>query len=740
MHVLSLYRMGDFVLLLLPLLLLFSDTATSLSLEGWALLHFRSNIEEDPNCALSNWNAYDKDPCSWFGVRCENGKVTSINLSGLSLKGTLAPELGHLTNLRELLLRDNDLMGVIPFQLGELEKLEVLDLAYNKLSGHLPEGLGNLSSLNKLYLENNSLEGIIPPELGELRNLYELIVSVNKLRGTIPGGLTSSTASTGFPDGNIPETGVCKLKYLQSADFSSNYFEGDLPTCLHRLPRLSFSLNCLSSEGLLHQRSIDDCSKTSIPIVRRRLLESQVTAGVPVANGTDSNNTNSSPFITSSVPSQAPISPASSPALASPSPSPALASPGLVSSPSPGLVLSPSPALASIPPPGPALGSPSVSSSLVPSTSPLSKGTVILVAVASSLATFLVIVGVIIFLCYRHKGTAVRPWKSSMSGELQKGFAKGVPAFSRTELEAACEDFSNIIGFSPDIVLFKGTLVNGVEIAVTSIRKSAKSWSSNSELIFWRKVESLSQMKHQNLVNLLGYCAEEEPFVRMLVFEYVPNGTVHEHLHNNESEHLDWPTRMRIIMGVAYALDYMHHGFDSPITHTKLDTKSVFLSEDYSSKVADFGVWKASKSQKDSKSSSEGTNVLGHEDLELSDRLTPHLDTNIYDFGVLLLEMVSGRRPYSKEHGSLTEWALNHLNMPGQMGHIVDPTLQSYNSEELEVVGRMAYECLQADSWRILTMRQISSCLGSSLLSVKEPLIPRSSPLLWAELEILSQD
>jgi hypothetical protein len=67
----------------------------------------------------------------------------------------------------------------------------------------------------------------------------------------------------------------------------------------------------------------------------------------------------------------------------------------------------------------------------------------------------------------------------------------GIPAFGRTELEAACEDFSNIIGVSRDIVLFKGTLDNGAEIAVTSIRKSAKSWSTNSELIFWRKVREL---------------------------------------------------------------------------------------------------------------------------------------------------------------------------------------------------------------------------------------------------------
>lgn len=718
------------VFILIFQLLVFSNAATSLSPDGWALLHFRSNIEEDPKQALSNWNAYDQDPCSWFGVSCSNGKVTSVNLSGLSLKGTLSPELGQLVNLQKLILRGNGLTGLIPIQLGELGKLEVLDLAHNHLSGHVPEDLGNLSSLSRLSLENNNLEGIIPAELGELENLCELIISVNKLTGIIPGGLNTETENMGFYHGSTFETGVCKLKYLQVADFSSNYFEGDLPACLHHLPSASFSFNCLVREGLLHQRPIEDCTKAPYSIVGRHLLQSDGSAGV---NVTMHNETETTPFNISDG------SPAASP---SPAPAeavkphvfnilaPAAAPTSLAPSPDvePSSSAGPQPSSSPTPPP------PESSFSSDSSKPPLA------VIVPTSIATCLVIAGVVVFICCRRKGTAVRPWKGSMSGELQKGFTKGVPAFSRAELEAACEDFSNIIGFSPDIVLFKGTLANGVEIAVTSIRKSAKSWSSNSEFIFWRKVESLSQMKHQNLVNLLGYCAEEEPFIRMLVFEYVPNGTVHEHLHNRESEHLDWETRMRIIMGVAYALDYMHHGFDSPVTHTKPDTKSVFLLEDFSAKVADFGVWKVSKLQKDSKASNERSSVLGHDDLELSDRLIPHLETNIYDFGVFLLEMVSGRPPHSKEFGSLAEWALSYISSPGQVACIVDPTLESYNLEELEVVTRMAYDCLQPDSSKSLTMRQISFSLSCSLSSIKEPIIPKSSPLLWAELQILSQD
>ncbi|MCO5603018.1 hypothetical protein L7F22_057160 [Adiantum nelumboides] len=710
---------------LLVVQLLFFKPVASLSSDGWALLHFRSNIEDDPKRSLSTWSIYDEDPCSWFGVSCEGRKVISLNLGGLSLTGTLSSELGKLVDLRQLVLRRNKLTGIIPFQLGELGKLEVLDLAHNQFSGQLPEDLGNLSTLSRLYLENNNFEGAIPAELGELKNLCELIVSMNKLTGIIPGEHSNSSAISVFNDGIDLEIGICKLKYLQAADFSSNYFEGCIPSCLQHLPSASFSFNCLSQEHLLHQRPMQECTRELYSVVRRRLLQSD-----GVATNQTITNITEGPPLSISTGSPAP-SPASVPVQGATTSTVSRASAPMSSeSPVPSPEMAPSPSSGSLIPPSVS------SSSATPRTLSVIGAVVGIIAIC-------VVVAAVMWVRYRHKNSAVRPWKSSMSGELQKGFTKGVPAFSRAELEAACEDFSNIIGSSPDIVLFKGTLsnANGVEIAVTSIRKSAKSWSSNSELIFWRKVECLSQMKHHNLVNLLGYCAEEEPFIRMLVFEYVPNGTVHEHLQNKDSEHLDWETRMRIIMGVAYALDYMHHGFDSPVTHTKLDAKSVFLTEDFSPKLADFGVWKASKTHKDLKASSERSHDLSHDDLELSDRLIPHLETNIYDFGVFLLEMITGRSPHSKELGSLTEWAWSYISPTGQAACIVDPSLQSYHADELELVSRMAYDCLQSATSRAPTMRQISFTLGSSLSSIKEPpIISKSSPLLWAELQILSQD
>jgi serine/threonine protein kinase len=229
-----------------------------------------------------------------------------------------------------------------------------------------------------------------------------------------------------------------------------------------------------------------------------------------------------------------------------------------------------------------------------------------------------------------------------------------VPTISREELEAACEDFSNIIGSSSDSMVFKGTLTNGTEIAVTSYRIPPTSWTPNIELYFRRKVEALARMNHRNLVNLIAYCSEEEPFERMLVFEYAPNGTLFEHLHNKESEHLDWPMRMRIVMGAAYGLQYMHHELVPPSSHLNFDSNSVYLSEDYAAKVADFGISKLSV----------GTNIIGRRksfskfvnDEQCNDRHTPDFESNVFSFGVFLLETITAR---SNAQGSLVEYVVS---------------------------------------------------------------------------------
>eukprot|EP00249_Psilotum_nudum_P017959 c26572_g1_i2 orf=494-2635(-) len=692
-----------------------SRQCSALSPDGWALLYFRSRIEVDPEGVLSSWNAYNEDPCNWFGIRCSEGNVVSIQLVGKSLHGYLGPELGQLRNLRQLVLRENSLTGRIPVELGQLENLEFLDLAFNNLTGQIPLELGNLSSLKSLYLENNKLEGSLLPVPGNFLNLYDVRLNTNRLIDIIQRSFISAYFHSNSENSvDITSSGLCNLKHLERANFSGNYLKGDIPICLLYLSGSSFHFNCLN-EGTPLQRSFQDCSSN-----KHRILYDGAVVISPAAAS----------------PSQFAVSPgevAQGPQVQFSDEEPSFNSKSVVPS--------PQPAPQTISPTTFDLASISASSERPSEERSTSsnwvKKFVIVAAVMGVLVSLFACT--IVFFCFRHKGAAVRPWKSSMSGELQKGFKKGVPALSRAELEAACEDFSNIIGASPDCVLFKGTLSNGTEIAVTSIRMSAKSWSSSSELIFWKKVESLSQMKHKNLVNLVGYCAEEDPFTRMLIFEYASNGTVFDHIHYQESEHLDWATRMRIAMGVAYALEYMHHDVNPPVSHMNFDSNAVYLTDDYAAKLADFAVWKAAVVKNEPlRSSSRGNNYVQFDELEYSDRLVPDFENNIFSFGVFLLEIISGKLPYSKERGSLAVWAMDYVSSSEMIACIVDPTLKSYNQEELEKLFDVACRCVQTT--RGLTMKMISSELRIALGITKEAASPKRSPLLWAELEILSQD
>ncbi|OAY69058.1 putative LRR receptor-like serine/threonine-protein kinase, partial [Ananas comosus] len=284
-------------------------------------------------------------------------------------------------------------------------------------------------------------------------------------------------------------------------------------------------------------------------------------------------------------------------------------------------------------------------------------------------------------LCRRkHRVGTVTPWATGLSGQLQKAFVTGVPSLRRAELEAACEDFSNVIGNLSDHKLYKGTLSSGTEIAVTStLAESAAEWSQQSEAQFRKKISVLSTVNHKNFMNLLGYCEEDEPFTRMVVFEYASNGTLFEHLHIKEAEPLDWHARLRIAMGVIYCLEYMHQ-LNPPINLRNLNSSSIYLTEDCAAKVSDLGFWIDEKKE------------AGPDD-DGSDE-----ESAVYKFAILLLEMISGRLPFSEDDGLLVLWASSYLNGKRPLMTMVDPTLNSVPEEHISRLCEVVRSCIKPES------------------------------------------
>lgn len=150
-----------------------------------ALVKLYENTD-GPNWRLRSGWLEDNNPCRWYGIQCENNRVTHIFLSNNGLTGTLPEELGRLEHLRALSIPVNSLTGEIPTSLGQIQKLELLRLNKNQLSSEIPSELGQLNRLTTFDLSNNHLHGEIPIELSQLTNLQTFDVSSNRLRGFVP--------------------------------------------------------------------------------------------------------------------------------------------------------------------------------------------------------------------------------------------------------------------------------------------------------------------------------------------------------------------------------------------------------------------------------------------------------------------------------------------------------------------------------------------------------------------------
>uniref|UniRef100_A0A7N0V568 Protein kinase domain-containing protein n=1 Tax=Kalanchoe fedtschenkoi TaxID=63787 RepID=A0A7N0V568_KALFE len=304
----------------------------------------------------------------------------------------------------------------------------------------------------------------------------------------------------------------------------------------------------------------------------------------------------------------------------------------------------------------------------------------------------------------------------------------GVPKMKPSELNSICEQYVNILESLPGCNVYKGTLPGGADIVVCSTTiPSVKDWSEHAESAFRRQIRMLSRIHHKNHVNLLGYCQEDDPFLRMMVFENSPNGTLYEHLHD-KTEHLDWRTRMRIVMGIAYCLQHMHHELNPLVTQTCLHSKSISLSDDYAAKMTEMGFWSGIL---------EKAKIKDKEHDKVCD-MEPNIDpkSNVYSFGVLLLEIISGKVPI-EEDCSVMGWAAEYLDDKKKISYMIDPTLKSFDDNELNSICEVIQECINPDTRQRPTMRQVTSKLREALGISEEEASPKLAPVWWKELEIL---
>ncbi|KHN01323.1 PTI1-like tyrosine-protein kinase [Glycine soja] len=228
--------------------------------------------------------------------------------------------------------------------------------------------------------------------------------------------------------------------------------------------------------------------------------------------------------------------------------------------------------------------------------------------------------------------------------------------------------------------------------------KRLKVWSNRAETEFTVELEILARIRHKNLLSLRGYCAEGQE--RLIVYEYMQNLSLHSHLHGHHSFEclLDWNRRMNIAIGSAEGIVYLHHQATPHIIHRDIKASNVLLDSDFRARVADFGFAKLMPDGA-THMTTKVKGTLGYLAPEYAMLGKANESCDVYSFGILLLELTSGKRPIEKLNStvrrSIVDWAL-HLVCEKKFSEIADPRLNgNYVEGELKRVVLVALMCAQ---------------------------------------------
>ncbi|RDY06147.1 putative serine/threonine-protein kinase PBL7, partial [Mucuna pruriens] len=278
---------------------------------------------------------------------------------------------------------------------------------------------------------------------------------------------------------------------------------------------------------------------------------------------------------------------------------------------------------------------------------------------------------------------------------------RGVQVFTYRELEIATDGFNeaNVIGSNGGHgLMYRGVLSDGTLAAIKLLRSEGK----QGERAFRIEVDLLSRLHTPYLVELLGYCADQHH--RLLIFEYMPNGTLHYHLHspNDQTQPLDWWARMRIALDCARALEFLHEHAVSPVIHRDFKSNNVLLDQNFRAKVSDFGLAKMGSEKRNGQVS---TRVLGTTGYLAPEYATGKLTTksDVYSYGVVLLELLTGRVPVDIKRAPgehvLVSWALPRLTNREKVIEMVDPALRGkYSKKDLIQIAAIAAMCIQPEA------------------------------------------
>ncbi|XP_022768741.1 probable serine/threonine-protein kinase At1g01540 [Durio zibethinus] len=271
--------------------------------------------------------------------------------------------------------------------------------------------------------------------------------------------------------------------------------------------------------------------------------------------------------------------------------------------------------------------------------------------------------------------------------------------YTLRELEESTNDFAaeNVIGEGGYGIVYRGVLEDNTKVAIKNLLNNR----GQAEKEFKVEVEAIGRVRHKNLVRLLGYCVEGAH--RMLVYEYVDNGNLEQWLHGDVGpcSPLTWEIRMNIVIGTAKGLTYLHEGLEPKVVHRDIKSSNILLDKQWNPKVSDFGLAKLLGSER-SYVTTRVMGTFGYVAPEYASTGMLNERSDVYSFGILLMEIISGRNPvdYSRPQGevNLVEWLKSMVTNQNAEG-VLDPRLpQKPSSRALKRALLVALRCVDPNA------------------------------------------